>query len=124
MTKNVLGFISTKLTQAGINYEYGEWNSPVRYPYFVGTYNEYEPTEEDGLHEVDFTLDGFSSGSWITLENARETIERAFYDCTAILDNGSGVDISYGGALIVPTGDAELKRIQITLKIKEWKVNI
>ena len=124
MTKSVLEFISTKLTQAGINYEYGEWNSTVRYPYFVGSYNEYEPTEEDGLHEADFTLDGFSRGSWIALENAKETIEQAFYDCTSILDNNSGVDISYGGALIVPTGDAELKRIQITLKIKEWKVNI
>lgn len=122
MTKTLLKFISDQLESAKINYEYGEWNSEIVYPYFVGEYTDLEPYTEDGLQESDFTLNGFTRGGWIDLETAKETIERLFQDYTTILDNGSGISISYSGCLIVPTGDAELKRIQITLKIKEWKV--
>lgn len=124
MTADVLKLISDRLAAAGINYEFGEWNSDIVYPYFVGEYSEPEPITEDGLQEADFTLNGFSRSSWLVLETAKQTIEQTFSNCTLILDNGSGVDVSYGGSLIIPTGDAELKRIQISLKIKEWKVNV
>lgn len=124
MTKTLLKFISDRLESVKINYEYGEWNSEIVYPYFVGEYADLEPYTEDGLQESDFTLNGFTRGDWIDLESAKETIERLFSDSTTILDNGSGINISYSGCLIVPTGDAELKRIQINLKIKEWKVNV
>lgn len=123
MTKEVLAFISSQLTEAGINYEYGEWTSDVSYPYFVGEYSESEPMTEDGLHEADFILNGFTKGSWLDLEEAKNKIENVFTFNTSILANGSGVDVSYSGSLIIPTGNAELKRIQINLKIKEWKVN-
>ena len=123
MTKAVLGFIDKILSEAGLNYELEEWTAKIEYPYWVGSYTTYEAENEDGMCEADFTLSGFSRDKWITLENDREIIESLFSDCTTILENGSGVDISYNGCLIVPTGDAELKRMQITLKIKEWKVN-
>ena len=121
MSKAVLNHISKKLTEAGINYEFVEWKSDIVYPYSVGEYVEPEPMTEDGLHELSFTLNGFTRGSWLDLENAKETIEKLFANDTSILDNGSGVDVSYSGSLIVPTGDAELKRIQINLSIKEWR---
>lgn len=124
MTKTLLKFISDRLESVKINYEYGEWNSEIVYPYFVGEYTDLEPYTEDGLQESDFTLNGFTRGGWIDLESAKETIERLFSDSTTVLDNGSGINISYSGCLIVPTGDSELKRIQINLKIKEWKVNV
>ena len=124
MTKTLLKFINDKLTSASINYELGEWASDIVYPYFVGEYYETGFDTESGLSECDFTLDGFTRDTWDTLETARETIERLFSDCTTILENGSGVDISYSDSLIVPTGDSELKRIKISLKIKEWKVTI
>lgn len=124
MTKTVLKFINDRLTDNSINYEFGEWTSPIIYPYFVGEYSDLGSDTEDGLCESDFTLNGFTRGMWLDLENAREAIEELFSDCTTILENGSGVDISYSGCLIIPTGDSELKRIQINLKIKEWKVSI
>ena len=46
----------------------------------------------------------------------RQNIER-----TAILASGAGVAVFYGNASPVPTGDADLKRIQINLTIKEYK---
>ena len=124
MSNSILKFISDELTRIGINYEFGEWNSDIVYPYFVGEYTEQEPYTEDGLIETNFILNGFSRGKWLALENARESVEKLFSDYTGILENGSGISISYGGSLIVPTGDMELKRIQINLKIKEWKVII
>lgn len=123
MTKEVLKFISVELDSAGVNYEFGEWTSDVVYPYFTGEYQETAPTTEDGLQESTFILVGFSRGSWLDLENAREKIERTFSNKTVILDNGSGLAIFYAGSMIVPTGDAELKRIEIRLDVKEWKVN-
>lgn len=123
MSKDVLCFIDKILTSEKINYEFGEWTSDIVYPYFVGEYQESPPINEDGLHEATFILVGFSRGSWLDLENAKETIEKLFSNLTTILSNGSGVAIFYEGAMIVPTGDAELKRIEIRLNIKEWKVN-
>ena len=123
MSIDALNFISSKLANAKINYEFGEWTSDVVYPYFVGEYQEIESTTEDGLQEATFILVGFSRGSWFDLEKAKETIERLFSNCTAILENGSGMAVFYNGSMIIPTGDAELKRIEIRLDIKEWKVN-
>lgn len=123
MTKAVLAYIDDLLSNAGIHYEFGEWTSPeLVYPYFVGEYSEQGSDTEDGLCEAEFTLNGFGRGSWLTLEDAKETIESVFENATSILPNGSGVSITNAGALIIPTGDAELKRIQISLNIKEWKV--
>ena len=42
---------------------------------------------------------------------------------TTILPNGNGLAIFYAGSLVVPTGDEELKKIEIHLRINEWKVN-
>ena len=123
MTKEAIGYINSQLEAAGINYEFGVWNSDIVYPYFVGEYNESDAALEDGLHEADFFLNGFTRGSWLDLENAKKIIENVFSGNTTILSNGSGIDISYAGSLVVPTGDAELKRLQINLKIKEWQVN-
>ena len=122
MSEAVLAYINKTLTDAGINYEFGEWNSDIVYPYFVGEYSESPPSEEDGSIEATFMLNGFTIGKWLDLENAKNKIEKLFTFNTSILDNGSGVDISYAGGLIIPTGDATLKRIQINLSIKEWRV--
>lgn len=124
MSKAALKFISDELEALGINYQFGEWTTdPVPDPYFVGEYTEPESLtrEEDGLQEISFILTGTGT-TWIGLENAKDAIESNISK-TAILPNGSGIAVFYGGALIIPTGDAELKRIQINLSIKEWRVN-
>lgn len=122
MTKAILAYIKNKLKDAGINYEFGEWRKAVVYPYFVGAYITSPTMAEDGLHTATFTLDGFHRGQFVELVEAQEKIEKAFAYNTAMLGNGSAVDISYTGSAVVPTGDAELKRIEITLSIKEWRI--
>lgn len=123
MTIETLKFIADALESIGINYEFGQWSSPVVYPYFVGTYTESEPLTEDGLHESDFMITGFSRGPWLDMEAAREKIERAFANSVHLLPSGNGLAIFYAGSFIIPQNDADLKSIQINLKIKEWKVN-
>jgi hypothetical protein len=112
----------------GIEYAFGVYEgNPVVYPYFVGEYTETESITEDGLQESTFMLTGFSRDTWLTLETAKERIENYFNRVsgkTVITDSGSGVAIFYAHSLIVPTGDAELKSIQINLNIKEWKVTL
>lgn len=63
-----------------------------------------------------------TGSTWLALENAKDTIENNISK-TAILPNGNGIAVFYAGSLIVPTGNAELKRIQINLTVKEWSVN-
>ena len=126
MKIETLKFINDTLVDGGINYEFGEWTSDVvPSPYFVGEYEEFESITEDGLQEISFLLTGTTRGSWLDLERAKDTIEKLFSKTTgktAILDS-AGVAIFYDRALIIPTGDAELKRIEIRLTIKEWSVN-
>lgn len=126
MSKNALKIISDAMDDLKITYGFGTLDGPVSYPYFVGEYTENEPMTEDGLQEATFLLTGFSRDEWITLEDAREAIERKFNRVsgeTVMAEDGSAVAIFYAGAIIVPTGNGELKSIQINLNIKEWKVN-
>ena len=130
MSTEVLKIISNAMTSLGLEYGFAEYagnkDGKIVYPYFVGEYQETEPMTEDGLQETTFLLTGFSRGSWLDLEEAKEKIERHFNKVSGkvgITSSGSAVAIFYAHSLIVPTGDAELKSIQINLSIKEWSVN-
>ena len=128
MSKQALKIISDTMEALGLEYGFGEYSgNPVKYPYFVGEYTETEMFDESGLQESTVLLTGFSSGSWLELENAKERIENKFNRVSGkigITDTGSAVAIFYSHALIVPTGDAELKSIQVNLITKEWKVTV
>jgi hypothetical protein len=124
MSISALKFISEKLERLKIPYAFEEWTAnEVPDPYFVGEYNEVESTEreENGYQETTFILTG-TGRKWLGLEQAKEIIENNITE-TAILSNGNGIAVFYSNSFPVPTGDAELKRIQINLTIKEWRVN-
>ena len=127
MSKYALKMVSDGMKALGLAYGFGGFSGePIDEQYWVGEYTETESVSESGLQEATFMLTGFSRSSWLALEDSKEKIERYFNRIsgkTVIADNGSAVAIFYANALIVPTGDAELKRIQINLSIKEWKVN-
>ena len=115
MTKEILKIISDSMESLGLNYEFMEWTSEIRYPYFVGEYGETQQSTEDGLQESSFILTGYTRGTWLSLEEIKELIQ-AYFDAV----NGH-TEITASG-FAVPTGDAALKKIQINLTIKEWKV--
>jgi len=126
MQQKTLKYINDKLDEANIPYQFGVYASDIsslNY-YFVGDYTETEPMNEDGLTESQFILTG-TGKAFGELESAKDTIRNLFPESigdVAILDNGSAIAIFYASAMYIPTGDERLKRIQINLKIKEWKV--
>lgn len=123
----ILQTMDKAMESLGLPYAFMVYNkAPLPALYFVGEYTEIAGTTEDGLREVTFMLTGYTRGAWLELEQAREKIEKHFsraYGYTAVLASGTGLAISYANTLIVPTGDAEVKRIQVNLQVKEWKVN-
>ena len=126
MQQETLKHINDRLDEAGIPYQFGVFSSDIsslNY-YFVGDYSETEPMNEDGLVESQFILTGTGKG-FSELESAKDMIRNLFPETTgevAILDSGSGIAIFYSSAMYIPTGVEGLKRIQINLNIKEWKV--
>lgn len=125
MTEQSLEYIKNRLKEAGLNYHLARYyyeGAPV-YPYFVGTYKENDATTEDGLQETVFTINGWTRGFWMDLERAKAKVKALFpvTGDTAILD-GSGLAVSYARSQQLPTGEEELKRIEITLSVKEWSV--
>lgn len=120
---SVLGVISTELNRIGVPYEFMEWTDPVQYPYFVGEYSESPATAEDGGKEATLMLTGTTKGSWLELEQFRSDIEELFHPVCGLrisVEDGA-VAIFYENSFPVPTGEADLKRIQINLRIKKWK---
>lgn len=126
MTTDFLKIISDAMEEIHLNYEFMEYASDIVYPYFVGEYQETEPLSEDGLQECTFILTGFSRTTWLALEEAKSKIENYFNKVTGktvIAESGNAVAIFYSTSFPVQTGDAELKKIQINLTVKEWMVN-
>lgn len=131
MSVSALAVLNELLESIGINYQFDEWIGEIVYPYFTGEYQESPSLNEDGMIEMSFILNGFSrkrkdnAEPLLELEQAKEKIRSHFRDGVVVTtDSGSAVAIFYENTLAnIPTGDAELKRIQINLKIKEWSVN-
>jgi hypothetical protein len=126
MSRNVLNTINNAMDALGLEYGFMRFNKkPVVYPYWVGEYQENPPTSESGYSTSSFLLSGFHRGEWDDLETQKERIENYFNKVsgkTVMAEDGSAVAIFYANSLIVPTGDAELKRIQINLDVHEWSV--
>lgn len=119
-----LKFIKDQMDILSVHYEFGEWTQKVKYPYFTGEYNEVPTLEEDGYEETEFILNGFHRGRFISLEDIKNIIKQHFdpvYGLRASTDSGT-IAVFFNGSFYVPTGEADLKKIQINLLIKEWKL--
>lgn len=124
MTTEALKFIKESMEQLELPYEFLVWTSDLVFPYIVGEYTEVESFEGDDLQEeTNFLLTATTNTCFMDLEEIKETIKNFFpeYGMTAILDNGSGIVVSFTTAFPVQSGEQGLYRMQINLKIKEWK---
>ena len=119
-----LKFINEQMGIIAVPYEFGEWSSEITYPYFVGEITE-EPTEtEDGRESSTMLLTGFHRGKMIDLLSVMEKIKSHFspiHGLRAETDSGSSIAVFFDGYFVIPSGEADLKKIQINLKIHEWK---
>lgn len=122
--ETVTSVIASGMKSLGLNYSFMEWEGKPEYPYFIGEYQETEPATEDGLCETSFLLTGFTRGTWEDIERAREKIRDLFHPVTGfvVTVSKSAVAVFYASSFPVQTGDAELKKIQVNLTVKEWRV--
>ena len=126
MTKTALKIIDKAMDALGLEYGFIRYNKkPVVFPHWVGTYQEIPPVSESGHSTTSFSLTGNHRGSWDDLETQKEQIENYFNKVsgkTVMAEDGSAVAVFYSNSLIIPSMDAELKRMQINLDIHEWSV--
>lgn len=121
----MLSTMKNELLNLGINYQFGEWEGDIVYPYFVGEYIESESFTEDNFEDIEFILTGFARGqnAYLQLENIKNKIKKRFFNGVTVLKNNKAVTIFYGNSISgIPTGELELKKIQINLKIKQCEV--
>lgn len=119
-----LKFINQQMEAIGIPYEFGVWKSEITYPYFVGEQITEEPvTTGDGLQRSSMILTGFHRGDLTDLIELKEKIKKHFHPldgCCGKIEGGYIVAF-FDGFFPVPSGEADLERIQINLQIQEWK---
>ncbi len=126
MTRNTLKIIKKAMETLGLEYGFLRYNKkPVVFPFWVGSYQESPPDSESGHRTSSFSLTGNHRGDWDDLEAQKEQIENYFNKVsgkTVMAEDGSAVAVFYSNTLIVPSMDADMKRIQINLDIHEWSV--
>lgn len=123
MIEVALGIIKDEMHKIGIPYEFVTFNSPVIDRYWVGEYAEPDNGSEDGYEEGTLLLTGTTKGLWSLLMDDRNTLKNHFPPIEGLrnaTDSGTVV-IFYENSIPVPTGDANLKRMQVNLRIKSWK---
>ncbi len=118
-----LKFVNEQMDSIAVPYEFGEWTSPVSYPYSVGEITEDPITTEDGAEQSTLLLTLFHRGKVIDLLSIKEKIKKHFHPIYGLRGEteGGAIAVFYDGFLPVPSGEADLKKIQINLQIKEWK---
>ena len=118
-----LKFINEQMDMISVPYEFMEWTSPVSYPYGVGEITEDPITTEDGAEQSTLLLTYFHRGKMIDLLTIKEKIKKHFPPIYGLRGEteGGAIAVFYDGFLTIPSGEADLKKIQINLKIKEWK---
>lgn len=118
-----LKFINEQMDMISVPYQFGEWASPVVYPYGVGEITEDPIITEDGAEESTMILTFFHRGKMIDLLAIKEKIKKHFPPIHGLRGEteGGAIAVFYDGFLPIPSGEADLKKIQINLKIKEWK---
>ena len=123
MIETALNKVRTQLQNNSIPYEYMRWTAPVDDRYWIGEYSEVSTETEDGSKEYALTLTGTTRESWYELEKDRAKIENLFPSVggSRFPNTKGAIIIFYQNSFPVPTGEADLKRIQVNLQIKAWK---
>ena len=106
-----------------VPYELDEWTSDVIYPYGVGEITEEPSMTEDGAEESTLLLTFWHRGKIIDLERIKKKIKKHFHPIYGLRGSTDGgtIAVFYDSAFYIHSGEAELKKLQINLKIKEWK---
>jgi hypothetical protein len=124
MIEKALGIVNTELNNIDVPYEFMRWTSTDDTDiYWVGEFAESPTDKEDGYEEGTLILTGTTKNLWSVLMEHRAKIKDHFPSIGGlrIATDAGTVVIFYENSTPIPTGDANLKRIQVNLRIKMWK---
>lgn len=119
-----LKFINQQMQVLNLPYALFEWtDNDIPSCYWIGEYIDAPTDTEDGAEECTFILTGTTRGSWAELLGAKNRIKKHFSAVGGLRakTDGGTIAVFFESSTPVPTGEADLKRIQINLNIKEWK---
>ena len=117
--KKVLKIINDELNTMNIPYTFDGWDNEIELPQFIGEISEVPTLDEDGLSEYTFILTGYAmKNDNDYLFDVAERLKQR-YKPSKIVDK---VVIMYDNTIFIDANNEDLKRIQITLKIKKWSV--
>lgn len=117
--KNVLKVINSEMQNLNIPYTFDGWDKDLELPQFIGEISEVPTLDEDGLSEYTFILTGYAVKNEVDyLFEVAERLKQRYKPSKTV----NGVVIMYNNMIPIDTNTDDLKRIQTTLKIKEWSV--
>lgn len=119
--KKVLNILKNEAKEMNLPYEFDNWQSKLKLPYFVGELEETPTTDEDGKREFDFTLTGEDVNTYSRLLDYGETIKKRYKYGHSVVFNGGVVKIFYENTITVPVEDENVKRIQINITVYLWE---
>ena len=114
---NVLETLKNEFEKLNIPYTFDEWDTEMELPQFIGELHENPTLDEDGMSEYKFILTGYAIDYNYLLGIAKQL--KSKYKTSAIVN---GIVIKYDNFTPIDTGTEDYKKIQITLKIKQWSV--
>ena len=120
--KKVLNILKNEAKSMNLPYEFDNWQSQLKLPYFVGELEETPTLDEDGKREFDFTLTGEDVNTYSRLLDYAETIKKRYKHGHSVVFNGGVVKIMYDNMLPVPVEDEGVKRLQINITVYLWEV--
>lgn len=119
--KKVLRAIKSEAKSLDLPYEFDNWQSEVKLPFFVGELSEIPTSDEDGKREFDLILTGEDVESYSRMLDYSETIRKRYeYGHSVIIDGGL-VKFIYNNVITVPVEDEDVKRIQINITVYLWE---
>lgn len=119
--KKVLNILKNEAKQIKLPYEFDNWQSKIKLPYFVGEIYENPTLDEDGKREFDFTLTGEDVDTYSRLLDYSETIKERYKYGHSVVFDGGVVKIIYNNTITVPVEDENIKRIQINITVYLWE---
>ena len=128
MIADFLTIINREMKKIEVPYALHRWTGTVPNLYAIGEFMESPRTTEDFACEYTMmiTITARERVLFATLEMYRDMIEQVFDPIEGLREktysgSGGSVAIFYENAFLIETGEANLMRMQINLRIKQWK---
>lgn len=119
MEMELLGAFKSALDSLGINAAFRTYAGST-YPYMTYEYFETDTTHEDGGTTGELLCEIWTRNTFAELIDIKEKLKNYFKQLNIVID-GNVCHFDYASSSPEETGDAELKKLQVSIATKYWK---